>query len=351
MMYEAMSVVSVTTVCVLIYLIVMNFQLSCESKTSDRSKVLMYLQLLHFTSLIFTVSYLLNHFEVASNKEECAILNYITFAARDLQLLWTVFAWEIQVRIMTRALWGPSCEMSIWRRCFWIVLPKTMIVTPIFALVMNLSTWWSSYDTSLEPPCAMLLLMSETWVLNTRMILSIAVHGLFFFQFLIQTRVASKMVTHLVADLKRFPINEGRSIDCLQSDAMVMKQKAQSASRRNLLIGANATVWAVLTCAVIPHLEDDMSAFDIYLVRVALVLSALTVNCAFYLIFAEWRVYICFLGRREKLVGTIKGVSALPLLADQPSKTKRFYKSVGDDDEVEYFAAPALIYKSNRNKG
>lgn len=344
-MYDTMGVISLITIFVLIYLLAMNRQLRIESKNelgNNRHKCLIWLRLLHISSLIETLSCLLNTYGAASSVTGCAIINYTILVSGEIQLLWMVFAWEIQVRTMTLALQGP--RLGILARIFWIGLTEFMIIMPIVGLVINLCTWSSRWDPTLEPKCAIVIPISKIWVLNTRIALSMLVHGVFFFQFLIQTRQASKMVNYLVADLKDIQTTSpNRAIDRLKSDATDCKQKAKSASKRNLIIGANAMFWAVLANGVITNIEKNMSTFATYMDRVSVVLGILTVNCSFYLIFSEWKSYICFFCcNREPKLG--KADSYESLLPEERHSGVHFLKRVGDDEEVDYFASPALIY-------
>jgi len=346
--YDTMGVISFITIFVLIYLLAINWQLCIESKNGfgNKKKCLIYLRLLHISSLIETLSYLLNTYDAASSVTGCAFLNYTILVSGEIQLLWMVLAWEIQVRTMSLALQGP--QLGILARIFWRGLTEFMIIIPIFGIVINLCTWTSNWDSTLKPKCAMTIPISKIWVLNTRIALSIFVHGFFFFQFLIQTRQASKMINYLVTDLKDIhTTSQNRAIEKLKSDASDCKEKAKSASRRNLIIGANAMFWAVLSNGVITNIEKNMSSFDTYLDRFSVVLGVLTVNCSFYLIFSEWKSYICFFCRhRRPRFGETDSYDSL--LLGERNSGEHFLKRIGDDQEVEYFASPALIYSDKR---
>jgi len=345
-MKETFGVISVITILILLYLLAINWQLGRKYKhgLGNRYICCIYLRLLHITSLIETLAYLFNTYGAATSSTECAIFNYSIIIAGQIQLLWAVLAWEIQVRTMTKALQGP--RLSVWSRIFWIELTKFMILLPIFGLVLTLSTWKSYWDPSSEPICWYGINKSRIWVVDTRIALNIIVHGVFFLQFLIQTRQASKMVNDLVADLKHIKSNnsENEVLTRLTSDATGCKEKAKSASRRNFIIGANAALWTVLSYGVIPNIEVFMTAFDVYLDRVAMVIGVLTVNCSFYLIFSEWKQYMCtfYHGYRRPDLGAWSSES---LLLAETKSGEHFLKRMGEDQEVEYFASPAVIYK------
>jgi len=345
-MKETFGVISVITVLVLLYLLAINWKLGRKYKhgLGNRYKCCLYLRLLHITSLIEIFAYLFNTYGAATSATECAIFNYSIIIAGQIQLLWGVLVWEIQVRTMTKALQGP--RLTVWSRIFWIGLTEFMILLPIFGLVLILATWKSYWDPSSEPICYYGINKSRIWVMDTRIALNIIVHGVFFFQFLIQTRQASKMVNHLVADLKHIKSNssENEVLSRLTFDATSCKEKAKSASWRNFLIGANAALWAVLSYGVIPNIEVYMTPFDVYLDRVAMVLGVLTVNCSFYLIFSEWKQYICLFYHRHRQP-ELGAWSSESLLLTETKSGEHFLKRIGEDLEVEYFASPAVIYK------
>jgi len=345
-MYEAFGVVSVIAVLVLLYLLVMNWQLSSlnKNRSGNRYKCLIFLRFLHITSLIEIVTYLLNTYGAATSATVCGFLNYSITVSKELQLFWVVLAWEIQVRTMTLALQGH--RLGILSRIFWVGLPKFMIIIPIFGLVLTLCTWTSNWDLSIEPNCTFALSESKAWVLNTRIALSFIVHGVFFLQFGIQTRQASKMANYLVADLKDISTTEqDRVVERLKSDATACKLKAKSASKRNLIIGANAMLWTGLCYGVIPHMQQLWTSFDTYLDRVALVFGGLTVNCSFYLIFSQWKLYLCLFCKRYRRP-TLGDESSESLLMVRRPSGDHFLKRMGEDEEVEYFASPAVIYEA-----
>jgi len=352
---ETFYAISIITILVLLYLLAVSRQLGRKCNYgigNNRYKCILYLRLLHITSLIETLAYLLNSYGAPTSATGCAVCNYSIIIARQLQLLWTVLAWEVQLRTMTLALRGP--RLAEWSGIFWIGLAQFMILLPIFGLVLTLSTWKSYWRLSSEPKCVYGSLdPSLNYVEDTRVALDVILNGVFFFQFLIQTRQASKIVNWLVADLKHISwTGENDMLERLTSDATDCKEKAKSASRRNFIIAANSALWAVLSW-VIPNIEVSQTPFDIYLDRVAMVLRILTVNCSFYLIFSEWKQYICLFcyhHRRPQL--GVWSSDSLPLTENK--RGEHFLKRIGEDEEVEYFASPAVIYKnkgrSRRNK-
>jgi len=345
---ETFVVISVITILVLLYLLAINWRLGRKGKfrLGNRYKCILYLRLLHITSLIETLAYLLNSDGAATSATGCAVFNYSIIIAGQLQLLWAVLVMEIQVRMMTIALQGS--RLAVWSGIFWIGLTKFMISLPIFALVLTLTTWKSYWLPSSEPKCVYGSLRSMMWVGDTRVALDVMVNGVFLFQFLIQTRQASKTVNYLVDDLKYMrSIGENNVLELLTADATDCKEKAKSASRRNFLIAFNSTLWAVLSYGVFPYIEVSQTPYDIYLDRVVMVVGVLTVNCSFYLIFSEWKQYICLFSYRYRRpqLGAWSSES-LPLT--ETKNGDHFLKRIGEDEEVEYFASPAVIYKSKR---
>lgn len=227
-----------------------------------------------------------------------------------------------------------------------LLLMKCMVILPIFIVILNLLTWQSHWDIKQTLRCWMYLSDHDNYVLYGTCALNILVHLVFLLKFLVQTHQAAKMANLLVSDLKEITVaNSADSLCQIEHDATRCKNKARSASRRNLLIAVNATVWAVMAYAVIPFVGGW--TINVYMVRMSLLLGALTNNLFLYFIFSEWGVYICFVCHRDKLNRTLRGISRMPLVLDDClAENKHFLKRVGDDQKVEYFASPLIIYKS-----
>jgi len=136
------------------------------------------------------------------------------------------------------------------------------------------------------------------------------------------------------------------AIDRLKTDAKDCKEKAKSASRRNLIIAVNAAFWVLLNYLVIPNINTVETNFDIYLDRLTTVLASLTINCSFYLIFSEWKLYICIFYHHNQQPKFTEASGSL-LLAERTGD-KHFLTRTSADKEVEYFASPALIYKDRK---
>jgi len=343
--YYMAATINIFSFSVLLYLLALNCRITYKNDkiNVDRSKVLLYLRLLHIMSIVDVLANLLNTFGVAKSSLWCDVLNYTVLVDKQLQLLWLVLIWKLQVSTMMKALQVP--HNAVLPR-FFMLIAWLMVIIPLFLLVLNILKWSSHFERNIDPHCYVELPYRDGWVLITTCALNIQAHVVFLLQFIVQTHQAEKLAKQFLSDLK--DVTGGKSTNTLfklELDATSCQNQARSASKRNLIIGLNATVWSVLSYAISPFLSTKSldTTMKINFQRASNVLGTLANNCFLYLIFAEWKIYLFSLCQRKSDRRTMRGISHMPLLADESSQ-KCFVKKVGDDEEVDYFAPPMVIY-------
>jgi len=343
-MHPALIVISLTTIIVLLYLLAVNCKLGYERKNGSgaRYRCLIYLRLLHISALIETPLELFNTYGGVYAPRGCKFVNILIETAKASQLLWMILAWGMQVRAMAQILHGPG--HGTFSHIFWSELTKLVCFLPIVCLVLTLCTFSSKWDPSADLKCSF---SNYRWVLYSEVTLITTVHMIFLFQFLIQIWQASKMVNDLMAKLTRMSLHDEKSsevINRMRSDAADCKLKAWSASKRNLIIGVNATFWNLWI-----YLQTSPTGkvkTGEYLQRIVTVLASLTINSSFYLIFSEWKFYICIFYHQcwwPKLGVAVS--SPLLQIEGLDGNPPQFVKRTATDNEVEYFASPAFIYQ------
>jgi len=348
-MHPALVVISLITIIVLLYLLAVNCKLGYERKNGSgaRYRCLIYLRLLHVSSLIETLLELFNTYGGVTAARGCKFVTILIETAKASQLLWMILAWGMQVRAMAQILHGPG--HGIFSHIFWSELTKLVVFLPIVCLLLTLCTLDSKWDPSADLKCSF---SNYRWVLYSEATLITTVHMIFLFQFLIQIWQASKIVNDLMAKLTRMSLHDERSsqvINRMRSDATDCKLKAWSASRRNLIIGVNATFWNLWIYLLISP-RGKVKTND-YLRRIATVLASLTINSSFYLIFSEWKFYICIFYHQcwwPKLGA--EASRSLLHVEGLDGKGPQFVKRIATDKEVEYFASPAVIYQEMINR-
>merc|ERR1719233_288788 len=197
---------------------------------------------MHIISLVEMLAFLLNHLQLANSALQCSILNYAVSITYQLEMLCLLLCLSIQVSTMIKALQVPRHWFIA--RSSWL-FPKSVNIIPVLVLFLNCCFWNSKYERQDDPSCYMELPWHNRWVFLIEIILNIWANLVYLISFLVQTHQATYLAKQLECDFKELN-NAGcpKSLFHLKLDAVRCRKKAKSASKRNVVIGINATLWS-----------------------------------------------------------------------------------------------------------
>jgi len=299
-LYYTVITIVVLTLCVLLYLLIINITSRRAAQDAVTSLVfitlgpcLWYLRLLHVTSWITVFALLLKHTKVLSSSFSCTVVNNVILASWILSRFFIGLIWESRHRAMTDVL---HLKKSTARRMI-LLSAKLLVLAPLALLPLAIyysTSMWDEGDKLCLSVTDQTVTTAELWTI-------LGVSLIFFVLFLIKVAQASHLVSMFRSDICK--LAKASKMSDFERTSKCVHQRARQTTVRNVLVVFFSLFWLVWYDAPLNRYQpSDSVGFDAFLYgsRLVIILDVLTTNIVLYFVFRNWSLFLCYPCRKQR---------------------------------------------------